>query len=96
MMGTPNSDGSELDYLSFVWFGVSAAGYGITFFLPLIVHSLTEITPFKTGLLSALPPTAAMFGLVVFSYIRSVRGAPLALRPLPAGRYGRLCGRGVG
>jgi MFS transporter, ACS family, tartrate transporter len=54
--------------LSFMWFGVSAAGYGITFFLPLIVHSLTELTPFKTGLLSALPPTAAMFGLVVFGY----------------------------
>ena len=53
--------------LSFMWFGVSAVGYGITLFLPPIVHSLTELTPFKTGLLSALPPTA-MFGLVVFGY----------------------------
>jgi ACS family tartrate transporter-like MFS transporter len=54
--------------LSFMWFGVIGTGYGITFYLPLIVRSLTHLTPFKTGLLSALPPTAAMFGLVVFGY----------------------------
>jgi ACS family tartrate transporter-like MFS transporter len=54
--------------LSFMWFGVIGTGYGITFFLPLIVHSLTHLTQFKTGLLSALPPTAAMLGLAVFGY----------------------------
>jgi MFS transporter, ACS family, tartrate transporter len=58
----------NLIVLSLMWFGVTATGYGITFFLPLIVHSLTHLTPFKTGLLSALPPAAAMVGLVVFGY----------------------------
>jgi ACS family tartrate transporter-like MFS transporter len=60
--------------LSFMWFGVIGTGYGITFFLPLIVHSLAHLTQFKTGLLSALPPTAAMLGLAVFGYT-SVRFA---------------------
>ena len=53
--------------ISAIYFFSATANYGITFFLPQIVKGLGH-SNFVTGLLSAIPYTIGVFGLLVFGY----------------------------
>lgn len=51
--------------LVFVYFGVNFAGYGITFWLPSLIRSLSGIGTISIGLLSAIPYAAALIVMVL-------------------------------
>jgi MFS transporter, ACS family, tartrate transporter len=51
--------------LVFVYFGVNCAGYGITFWLPSLIHSLSGVSTIGIGLLSAIPYAAALVVMVL-------------------------------
>ena len=53
--------------ISAIYFFSATAGYGITFFLPQIVKSFGA-TNFTTGLLTAIPYTVGIVGLLAFGY----------------------------
>ncbi len=53
--------------ISAIYFFSATANYGITFFLPQIVKNLGA-TNFMTGLLSAIPYTIGVIGLLAFGY----------------------------
>jgi len=49
----------------FVYFGVNFAGYGITFWLPSLIRSLSSVSAISIGLLSAIPYAAALIVMVL-------------------------------
>jgi ACS family tartrate transporter-like MFS transporter len=49
----------------FVYFGVNFAGYGITFWLPSLIRSLSGVTATSIGLLSAIPYAAALIVMIL-------------------------------
>jgi MFS transporter, ACS family, tartrate transporter len=49
----------------FVYFGVNFAGYGITFWLPSLIRSLSGVGTISIGLLSAIPYAAALIVMVL-------------------------------
>jgi MFS transporter, ACS family, tartrate transporter len=49
----------------FVYFGVNFAGYGITFWLPSLIRSLSRVGTISIGLLSAIPYAAALIVMVL-------------------------------
>jgi len=51
--------------LVFVYFGVNFAGYGITFWLPSLIRSLSGASAIGIGLLSAIPYAAALIVMVL-------------------------------
>jgi ACS family tartrate transporter-like MFS transporter len=51
--------------LAMVYFGVNCAGYGITFWLPSLIHSLSGIGAIEIGFLSAIPYAAALIVMIV-------------------------------
>ena len=48
-----------------VYFGVNFAGYGITFWLPALIRSLSGVGTISIGLLSAIPYAAALIVMVL-------------------------------
>jgi MFS transporter, ACS family, tartrate transporter len=48
-----------------LWFCLLAGSYGIIFWLPQMVKSMTSLTPFEIGLVNALPWIANAFGIYV-------------------------------
>jgi MFS transporter, ACS family, tartrate transporter len=48
-----------------VYFGVNCAGYGMTFWLPSVIRSLSGIDTTGIGFLSAIPYAAALVGMVL-------------------------------
>lgn len=51
--------------LSLVYFGVSTTMYGVTLWLPSVIRSLSGLSYFQTGLVSALPFLATAIAMVV-------------------------------
>jgi MFS transporter, ACS family, tartrate transporter len=51
--------------LVFVYFGVNFAGYGITFWLPSLIRSLSSVSTISIGLLSAIPYAGALIVMVL-------------------------------
>jgi ACS family tartrate transporter-like MFS transporter len=51
--------------LVFVYFGLNFAGYGITFWLPSLIRSLSGVGTISIGLLSAIPYAAALIVMVL-------------------------------
>ena len=49
----------------FVYFGVNFAGYGITFWLPSLIRSLSGVRTITIGLLSAIPYAVALMVMVL-------------------------------
>jgi ACS family tartrate transporter-like MFS transporter len=60
--------------LSMVYFGVSTTMYGVTLWLPSVIHSLSGLSYFLTGLVSALPFVATAVAMVLVG-MRSDRTA---------------------
>jgi len=48
-----------------VYFGLNCAGYGITFWLPSLIRSLSGVSTFAIGFLSAIPYAAALIVMVL-------------------------------
>ncbi len=48
-----------------VYFGLNCAGYGIIFWLPSLIHSLSGVSTVAIGLLSAIPYAAALIVMVL-------------------------------
>lgn len=51
--------------LSLVYFGLPTAMYGITLWLPIAVHSLSQLSYFETGVVSAIPFIATAITMVL-------------------------------
>ena len=51
--------------LVFVYFGLNCAGYGITFWLPSLIHNLSGVGTTTIGLLTAIPYAAALIVMVL-------------------------------
>jgi ACS family tartrate transporter-like MFS transporter len=51
--------------LVMVYFGVNCAGYGITFWLPSLIRSLSGVGAVEIGFLSAIPYAAALIAMVL-------------------------------
>ena len=49
----------------FAFFGVNCAGYGITFWLPSVIRSLSGVDPIAIGFLSAIPYATALVVMVL-------------------------------
>ena len=51
--------------LVLVYFGLNSAGYGITFWLPSVIRSLSHITTVEIGFVSAVPYAAALIVMIL-------------------------------
>ena len=51
--------------LVMVYFGVNCAGYGITFWLPSLIHNLSGVGAIEIGFLSAIPYAAALIVMIL-------------------------------
>jgi ACS family tartrate transporter-like MFS transporter len=51
--------------LVFVYFGLNCAGYGITFWLPSLIHNLSGVGTTTIGFLTAIPYAAALIVMVL-------------------------------
>ncbi len=51
--------------LVMVYFGVNCAGYGITFWLPSLIHNLSGVGAVEIGFLSAIPYAAALIVMIL-------------------------------
>jgi len=51
--------------LALVYFGLPASMYGVTLWLPIAIHSLSELSYFATGVVSALPFIATAIAMVL-------------------------------
>ena len=51
--------------LVFIYFGLNCAGYGITFWLPTLIHNLSGVGTTTIGLLTAIPYAAALIVMVL-------------------------------
>jgi len=51
--------------LVFVYFGLNCAGYGITFWLPSLIHNLSGVGTTTIGLLTAIPYAAALIVMIL-------------------------------
>jgi len=51
--------------LALVYFGLPATMYGVTLWLPIAIHSLSKLSYFETGVVSALPFIATAIAMVV-------------------------------
>lgn len=51
--------------LVMVYFGVNCAGYGITFWLPTLIRSLSDVGTIEVGFLSAIPYAAALIVMIL-------------------------------
>jgi ACS family tartrate transporter-like MFS transporter len=51
--------------LVFIYFGLNCAGYGITFWLPSLIRSLSGVGTITIGLLTAIPYAAAFIVMIV-------------------------------
>jgi ACS family tartrate transporter-like MFS transporter len=53
---------------SLMWLFALVAGYGVTFFMPLMIKSMGNLSSLSIGFLTSVPYIAAIVGLVVFGY----------------------------
>ena len=54
--------------LTFMYFGMNTCTYGISLWLPTVIHSLSGVSNVVIGLLSAIPYVAAAISMVIVGY----------------------------
>ena len=54
--------------LTFMYFGMNTCTYGISLWLPTVIHSLSGVSSLVIGLLSAIPYIAAAISMVIIGY----------------------------
>lgn len=54
--------------LTFMYFGMNTCTYGISLWLPTVIRSLSGVSSFVIGLLSAIPYIAAAISMVIIGY----------------------------
>ena len=54
--------------LTFMYFGMNTCTYGISLWLPTVIHSLSGVSSVVIGLLSAIPYVAAAISMVIVGY----------------------------
>jgi ACS family tartrate transporter-like MFS transporter len=97
----PALTSGNLWLLAIVSFGLNTCGYGVTLWLPTLIHSLSDISNFAIGMLSAIPYVIAAVMMVLVGIHSDRTGerrwhaasfAFLATLALPAAAYSRSVG----